>query len=322
NKREKEHFNFPSLSGNFEENILKYINDRINENENKVTYIVSLAKAFLKSIQFICNDLVKKDEENLLIGDCLILDRNRSLELFLILLHHKNIDTLKVEKWELLLYTWDFHGNYHNKSYKGREKFDWLFSRLFNEEVNDILDDFIKLGFRKKLFGDDLQGVFLAYIKNHKTNILTNGFHFWKWKMTYLLYKYEIKKNGDSLKKNDNDSMRKNLRRVFNKGVALEHILPQNWQSSVNKEQINNEEKVNSVINGIGNLLLITTRENSSLGDKHPQEKSYEIKLGSYKEHESNKDQWKDSNNWIEIIEKRGNCIYDFLLEYFNKTPK
>lgn len=302
-------------NGNDENDILNYLTEQFDNKDNKAEYIINLSSLFEKSVRFICETLIEKDIENQLIGDCIILDKNHSLELYLILLHLNIFDNMNFEKLELFLFTRDFHEKYYKQWY--RDNFQWLYQRIIsqNENINAILDNFISLGFRRELFNDDLQGVFKNYLKEKENNIKYSAFYFWKEKMTYLLYKYEISLDENS---------RAHLRKVFKNNKTLDHILPQNWQSIpgyISNEDFKNS--IDSVINGIGNLLIVTQSENSILSDKAPQNKSYRNnQYGSYKEFEEKKKYWQDSNNWMNLINDRSNKIYDFLFEYFGSISK
>ena len=68
------------------------------------------------------------------------------------------------------------------------------------------------------------------------------------------------------------------------------------------------------MINGLGNLLLITGSENSTQSNKHPKEKEYSsCSGGSYREHNSKKEKWENYQNWQTIINDRGENIFEFL---------
>lgn len=310
----QESLNKPSY-GNDEDNILNYLSEQLATKNDKVDYILNLSKLFEKSIRFFCETLIQSDAQNPLIGDCLILDRYNSLELYLILLHLEKFDDFNFEKWELLLFTRDFHEMYYNK--KGyRDNFQWLFQRIIsqNESFEFILDNFIDLGFRGNRDGYKLQETYLNHIEDKKNNILNNAFNFhpWKEKMTYLLYKYEI-----NLDKN----CRVGLREVFKDKKTLDHILPQNWQNFAG-ENITENLKINidSIINGIGNLIIVTQSENSTLSDKKPSDKTYKNnQFGSYKKFEGLKSEWENSENWDKLISNRSNEIYNFLVKYFTR---
>ncbi len=318
--------NEPSY-GNIEKNILSYLSAQLlakTEKEKKVEYILNLCNLFEKSVHFISETLVEKDAMSPLIGDCIILDKNHSLELYLILLHLDKLDDLDLEKWELFLYTRNFHLKYYNK--KGdRDKFYVLFARIIknddlpNEDnkLNSILDNYLDYGFRGHGDGYKLQEVFQHYITTNEKKIKNNAFNFnpWKEKMTYLLYKYEISLDANC---------RPNLREVFNNKKTLDHILPQNWQIDwlINSDEFEKKklkDSMDNLINGIGNLLIVTQSENSSLSDKAPFNKTYKnSSFGSYKRFEESKSTWENPNKWEGLISNRSKEIYDFLLNYFS----
>lgn len=317
NKTESKELHSPSY-GNIETTILDYLSNNIDNKKNKedkIKYILQLSELFEKSVEIICNTLIAKDKLNPLIGDSIILDRNISIEMFLILAHHNKLDELDLKKWELFLYTRDFHEVYYKLG--KRDDFQWLFSRILknNETINEILDDFIKLGFRRDKLNDDLQGTFKDYITKNKERILTGAFGFWKEKMTYLLYKYEI---------SIDETIRKDLRTLFKKQKSLEHIVPQSWSNEwLNDKQKNDEtfvKNINYKINGVGNLLLLSSSENSSESNSHPKDKEYKIcNKSSYKEHNENRKNYENNfEKWIENIDTRGYNIYKFLENYFS----
>lgn len=321
NKRETRDLHSPS-HGNLEITLLEYISKKINDTKdshNKVNYILNLSKLFEKSVEIICNTLVVKDKNNPLIGDTLILDRNLSIEMFLILTHSNKLETLNLKKWELFLFTRDFHGVYYKQ--KNRDNFQWLFSRVLKSEesTDDILTDFIKKGFRRELLNDDLQGTFKKYIIENKDKILTNAYSFWREKMTYLLYKYEI--SLDVL-------IREELRSLFKTSKSLEHIVPQTWSVEWLDESQKQDEifksKIISKINGIGNLLLLSSSENSSESNSHPKDKLYKISnKSSYKKHNENCESFSNKfEKWIDNIDCRGNEIYTHLINYFIENQK
>jgi hypothetical protein len=132
--------------------------------------------------------------------------------------------------------------------------------------------------------------------------------------MIYAIYKYEISLNAE-------------IRDVMKGTISVEHILPQNWQwikendEFLSKISIQEWEsfsaKIDQYINGIGNLLLVTRSENSSVSNNHPAEKIYErYKAGSYAEHNAKREDWRSANEWSELIKARGKKIYDFILTH------
>lgn len=322
-KNDKNLFNSPSKKMDKEKSILGYLDTQISEKTPliAVEYIISLVEKFKESVELVSKELPSYDINNHLIGDVLILDKSLSLEFF-ILLHHKRLKASfelisSIRSWEKLLFTRDFHDKYHGKQY--RDDFEEMFreiSHISNEkDLDEILSKYLNTGFRQDLIKKGLSETVEAYIKLNEKNILNNAFHWWQEKMVYLLYKYEIK---DS--KNIED-----MRKIMKGGRSIEHILPQEWsqnwiadyekKDTQMRQELSN--KINSFINGIGNLLLITKSENSSLSNKHPKEKCYKSCAGGYYEtHNLQSEKWEDHTEWENIIADRGNKIFNFLLDF------
>lgn len=327
--QEKPNFWQPSTN-NREESILAYLDKRINESENIVEYIIGLVESFKQTIQFVSVDLKELDTKNNLIGDVVVLNKFYSIQLF-ILVYHKfkndnhlffeNVEALKL--WERLLFTSNFHWKYYGKVY--RDNYEWLFTEISKKNnVNDIknvISNFVENGFRRELFDDNsLQKTVSILVTNEKDRILNGAFNFHPFvdKMVYTLYKYEIGKKVDIEK----------LRKIMKDGRSVEHILPQSWQWSWIGEEVKNgivsdkgrekQNEIQRVINGIGNLLLITPNENSSQSNSHPKDKVYKsCSGGSYDEHNTSRDNWTDPNKWESKILERGEEIYKFMISYF-----
>jgi len=332
NASDKNVFNNPNRYGNKEELILNYIDKRINEQskQNVVDYITDLSNKFRLSVTLICVELPKYDETNRLIGDVLILDKGLSLEFFILLFHRtdaaggselvnkifKSDELLRL--WERLLFTRDFHDKYYRQQY--RDDFEMLFHELVVNDPNDpqaILKKYVIGGFRKDLMDEESLSLTVSkFIEINRNNILNNSFHWFVEKMVYVLYKYELSQNADL----------NMLRNIMKEGRSVEHILPQSWEwawiaendfnnTSENGKKISDE--IRNIINGLGNLLLLTPGENSSLSNKHPEVKEYSsCRGGSYDEHNNNKRKWKDYTEWGEIINSRGEKIFDFMKRF------
>ena len=317
-KKEYKDLNLPS-NGNIENSVLSYLSKRLSDlnSSEKVSYVIKLSNLFSLSVKYLCDDLIKLDRENPIIGDCVILDKSNSIELFLILFHKNKFNEMipLLKKWELFLFIRDFHNKYFNKSKK--DNFQGLYGRILkNECIETVLNNYLEFGFRGYNDKYKLQEVYANYISDSKDIIQKNAFNFhpWKEKITYLLYKFEISQDIN---------VRPMLREIFKNKKTLDHILPQNWGSHwVTIFEVDKKEKfrnsINSKINGIGNLIIVTQSENSTLSNKHPRDKEYHIKeFGSYKTHFENNNKWANHENWETLIDERGKCLYEFLLDYF-----
>ena len=318
----KSQFNSPSKSTNKDEAILNYIDKQLGIKQNVVEYITRLVTEFKTTVEFVSNYLPEKDKYNRLIGDVLILDKSLSLEFFILLYHkgfQKNIEDADfIRLWEKLLYTRDFHDKYYRQWY--RDDFEGMYYDVaFKEayELKNILNQYINDGFRKdKMDNESLPETVVKYIQNNEGKILTNAFFWWQEKMVYLLYKYEIEQGADL----------DELRKIMKEGRSIEHILPQEWIFEWVKENDTNiilpneknvREDIGKVINGIGNLLLITGSENSSKSNRHPKDKEYDsCSGGSYEKHNSNRDIWKNYAEWEKIIDERGKDLLNFLKKF------
>jgi hypothetical protein len=186
--------------------------------------------------------------------------------------------------------------------------------------IIDTIRGYLVNGFRTG-HTDGLQSIVIAYLNEHRESVLHQAFYWWKSKMIYAIYKYEISRMAD-------------IREVMKGTISVEHILPQewNWEWIVDScgvpKTLSSEDKdkwikdVGSFINGIGNLLLITPGENTSVGNNHPAKKEYSYTGGSYEEHNRNREKWNSSNEWSKLIRERGEKIFKFMLENLVDTPE
>lgn len=321
---DKNVFATPGKTENRETAVLNYIDEKIHhlisEPEKVVNYVIELSSRFTETVEFICENLPALDSRNPLIGDTLILARDLSVEFFILLFHANKSNELEnkefVRLWEKLLFTRDFHDKYYKLVY--RDDFDRLYRDIVEApNIVEKLKEYVNLSFvPDKMDNNSLPLTVSNFINNNEETILTNAFHWWNDKMVYLLYKYEIINNADI----------NGLRSIMKQGRSVEHILPQDWQPLMEEIEINLpedelktiREEVPHYINGIGNLLLITGGENSSLKNKHPRCKIYEsCEGGSYNWHNDNPEQWNSPKDWKKIIkEERGKKIFDFLIEF------
>jgi uncharacterized protein with ParB-like and HNH nuclease domain len=316
---DKNKFSFPGKSENRENAVINYIDEQIanREKEEVIKYVVNLSSRFKESVLFFCDCLPTLDEKNTLIGDTLILSRDISIEFFLLLIHSENKNELDnkevVQLWETFLFTRDFHDKYFNLQY--RDDFDTFYIEILkSKDIVNTLRNYVDKGFRPEKMDDgSLPKTVKRFIFKNETSILSNAFHWWSDKMVYTLYKYEIKNNADLVQ----------LRSIMKQGRSVEHILPQDWQPSLREILTFNDSSpefedfkkiMQNVINGIGNLLLISSSENSSLKNKHPMNKKYgSCEGGSYDWHNHGYKRWEDHTKWNEIINERGKLIFDFL---------
>jgi hypothetical protein len=300
--------------------------------EEKIAYAKGLAVEFRRSVEIASEHLPFWDAEDSLVGDTLILERNLSCQFFLLACRQWNTEhqdeflrltpeTLKL--WERLLFIRDFHDKY--RGLKHRDHFESIFEVIHHGEstLQEKLRSHLKDGFRDwDNRTKDLPSIVRKYWEENKDQLVNNAYYWWSHKIKYTLYKYEV-----SEKLNGDPSALEAIRSLVKKGISVEHILPQNWDhewlrgSPTSFDEL--IENISKSINGIGNLLLLTAGENSSLGNTHPAEKTYGRyqDFGSYKWHNANRDEWNRPEKWTTLIEKRGEKIVSFMYSYF-KIPK
>ena len=326
-KTEARQFHSPPADANQEDlaahvgKRLRFMDDDKTPRDSKdgVAYALKLAKELRTSMQIVSEHLPKWDQEERLVGDVLILEPALSCEFFLIVCRRLEkfpgsadgrlgTDILKL--WERFLFVRDFHDAYYRLWYK--DDFPKLFSEFGKDmtQISGKLRSYLNDGFREQTKG--LQRLVDNYLGNNRINILNNAFHWWKGKMTYAIYKYEVRQDDK-------------LRRVMKgKMISVEHILPQEWQwdwidgvsqgsepSAEDKER--HIKEINAYINGLGNLLLLTPGENTAAGNQHPANKRYPYQGGSYADHNGDPERWRSSNNWSQLIQERGERIFKFM---------
>ncbi|MES2469419.1 MAG: DUF262 domain-containing HNH endonuclease family protein [Verrucomicrobiota bacterium] len=332
-KRTANDFHFPATNANSEA-LIEYVDSSLHflngdktksgkPEEEGVEYALNLAKELEKSVRIVSETLPAWDKQDALVGDVLILDRDLSCQFFLIICRRLErgqdradgrVRSDSLLLWEKLLFTRDFHGGYYNLK-SGRDNFPALFASCGPDEdrVSEVIKNFLADGFRPDRT-KGLQSMVVAYLNEHKERILNGAFHWWKSKMIYANYKYEI-------------SMGAKIRDVMKGTISVEHILPQEWDwkwtnypeedsRGMSDKRDAFQKEIEGCINGIGNLLLITPGENSSVGNTHPANKIYARYCagGTYEKHNLDRDMWMRSEDWSDLIRKRGEDIFGFML--------
>lgn len=317
--------NSPARGGNREEQIIKYLDEKLYSSENtngpsSVLYAIKLSEEFRKSIELFADVLPEIDKVNNLIGDVLLFEKDLSSEFFMIISRLPTFvlsDHELLKKWEKFLFNRDFHDKYYGRSI--RDKFQDFFIDLVIHDKNkeNEYEKRYQLGFRPELMDSkSLQKTVNEFISYNKNNILEKAYYWWQEKMVYVLYKFEKEK------KNTNKEY---LRLTIKEGRSIEHILPREYSHWIGgKTEDEKKDLINAIekyINGIGNLLLISKSENSSLSNNHPKDKEYKNIGGTYELHNLTRDRWNDYENWSTIIDERGEEIFNFIEAYFlNET--
>jgi hypothetical protein len=333
-KKAADQFHRPATNASADE-LVKYVDSRLNfmdddkptpkKREEGVEYALKLAKEFKKSVRIVSEHLPAWDNQDSLVGDVLILERDLSCQFFLIVCRslgpdHANgrVGNETLTQWERLLFTRDFHGKYHGLTY--RDNFPALFQSCGSDEekIRTEIKKYVADGFRPNDHTKGLQSIVRAFLNQHKPWFLNQAYTGWKLKIIYAVYKYE-KRGGAK------------MRKVMQDKISLEHILPQEWYALIDTDEKGNftgmskdksdtfRKTIDDCINGIGNLLLLTQGENASVGKIHPAKKEYpkEYDGGTYKEHDDNPERWNSPNDWENLIQQRGKMIFEFMLREF-----
>jgi hypothetical protein len=297
-KRSADDFRSPAINANSDA-LVEYVDSKLRYDDERkakprapaegVAYAINLAREFEKSVRIIAEVLPKGDSEEPLVGDVMILERGLSCEFFLIVCRgleqergrangRVGGDTLVL--WERLLFTRDFHDKYYNLNRDRRDNFPALFQACVkcknDGEIWGVVKKYEENGFRPQRT-KGLQSIVRDFLANNENNILRSAFHWqpWRKKVEYAIYKYEKYNRAD-------------LRCVMKGTISVEHILPLEWDERW-AQKIRDfdggkfkafRESIDSCINGIGNLLLLTTAENASAGNGRPEEKNTASQAG------------------------------------------
>lgn len=323
-----ENFGLPQ-SNEGEKGSFEYVKDALSKKNNKelvVNYAKNLAKEFAKSMEILTNVIPTSDKQNRIVGDVLLLDKNKSIIFLLRAFRvNKNIDSILISRWENFLLNYEmiyWHGFFHNKRYRG----DWheIYKTLVADSdfiaTNSILKEFYD---GKKRFGSDwkpLAAESKARFETGQKHYHNNAYNFPK--VGYFLYKYELSKEANielirnSIFKNDK--------------VSIDHIVAQQISlQSLGFENINTLEEshhiriqanlllkdINNVINGIGNLALSTVSRNASDSNKLPAEHINTYLTYGFKSTAQQVQAWIEPQFFATKIEERTQDIADFISE-------
>ncbi|OAB25321.1 Protein of unknown function [Flavobacterium fryxellicola] len=241
-----------------------------NDKNKIVDYAINIAEQFEKSMDILVNKIPKADEENPLIGDVLLLDKNRSIIFLLRAFRSGNpIENKLIERWENFLICYEiiyWNGYYYNaKAY--RSTFQSIYKSIENganlNKCNDLLSSFYKgeknFSYHWEHLGNNTNNLFEV----EKKKWIKNAYG-WN-KTAYFLYKYEIE-HGANYK-----VIRKNIYK--NDSISIDHIVARSieWKDLGIENYFENKDQadliwkeITNVINGIGNLSLSTSSANSS----------------------------------------------------------
>ena len=349
-QNDKQSFSEPkSVEG--EKGSLAYVRRRLDglDAESGVQYAKALANEFAKSLGLIANEFVDQDKNEPLIGDVILLDQRWSM--IFLLRYFRLIRTgeipcrILLKRWESFLFLWDSHDFFYNMHSQKKNSFPELFEALKqgDRQVATLLREYYsgEKPFAYRKFENGLGKICLDFMEKYKDHFLHRayGWRHWHSRYKYWLYKYEIENSSDQA------GARTSLRGLFkDNDVTLDHIVPnelgwtdlsekgeqnnniEEWKCQKDKEQAKaNWDEIFNTIDGIGNLLLLSSSHNSSLKNCSPCMRAAEYKkwgLGSKSYREvaewKSRREWNnDGDAWKDKIEKRGSCLMKWLEAYF-----
>ncbi|GAA7665313.1 hypothetical protein ckin74_11580 [Helicobacter pylori] len=129
----------------------------------------------------------------------------------------------------------------------------------------------------------------------------TEKWYEWKKALNYLLYEYELYHNPETTLNFDGSI------------ESIEHILPQKPDQGYSDKE-KNWAKNPHIVHTLGNLLLISKNDNSSLSNKPFEEKRKAYLKGSYSE----KEVAKNASFGVVEIQQRSEKLLDFLIMRYN----
>jgi len=290
------------------------------ENNNEIlNYAINLAVEFEISMDILVNKIPNADQENHLIGDVLLLDKNRSIIFLLRAFRWGNpIENKLIDRWENFLICYEiiyWNGYYYNaKAY--RSKFQSIYKSINKDsklnKCNVLLSMFYKgqknFSYHWKHLGDNTKRLFEV----EKQKWLTNAYG-WN-KTAYLLYKFEIAHGADY------KIIRKNVYK--NDSLSIDHIVARSieWKDLGIENYLTNKDyadvlwkEIISVINGIGNLSLSTSSANSSDSNELPTKHLNSFKKFGLIKTVEQVESWTNPEAFSSKIEERSKSIRDFI---------
>lgn len=241
-----------------------------NDKNKIVEYAINVAEQFEKSMNILVNKIPKADQENPLIGDVLLLDKNRSIIFLLRAFRSGNpIENKLIERWEnfLICYEIIYWNGYYYNAKASRNEFQIIYKSIENgsnlDKCNSLLSQFYK-GESKFSYRWEHLGNNAARLFNTEKKKWIKDAYGWN-KTAYFLYKFEIGHDAD---------YRMIRESIYKKdSIAIDHIVARSleWKDlgieNYSQQKIQADllwKEITSVINGIGNLSLTTSSANSS----------------------------------------------------------
>jgi hypothetical protein len=282
------------------------------------------------------------------------------LRYFRALPDEQSADQLLLKRWESFLFLWNWHDAFYNMKSARKDSFPDIF-KLIRKDYTQVAGLLGKYYRNKESFAywpfqtkrtennvvteiNGLEGVFRDYITRLNDDLLLRAYNRgnWHFRYKYWLYKYEIESEKTKGGTDQSDQVRSFLRTLFkDDAVTLDHIIPHGlgwnelsvsgehqsdirlWKDEADKRQAEATwQGIHEIINGIGNLVLLSHSDNASLQNIAPFNRAdayrkLNLKGASYREVEA----WKASIEWRTRIEARGELLIKWMQDYFTAKP-
>lgn len=310
---------FEGDRGSFE--YVKEILSKKNK-EEIVNYAKNIAKEFARSMEILTIDIPNADkpDNNHLIGDILLLDKNKSI-IFLLRAFRadSSIDDNLIKRWENFVLCYDiiyWNGFFYRTQY--RDSFGAIYASLKpNSGFNDCKDLLLEF-YNGKWFGSGWEHLgenVKKRFEEGKNKWLSNTYGWTR--AGYFLYKYEIQR-GANVEKIRTDIFKDDK-------VSIDHIVARGitWESLGLKRETEEEVKqgdylwneILGVINGIGNLALSTTSYNSSDSNGLPSAHVDTYEKCGFVETAKQVKTWENPQQFVSKINERSLDIIKFISE-------
>jgi len=317
----KDNFSLPQgISG--DNGSFEYVKKALSKKNDKnkiVEYAINVAEQFEKSMNILVNKIPKADKENPLIGDVLLLDKNRSIIFLLRAFRSGNpIENKLIERWEnfLICYEIIYWNGYYYNAKASRNEFQIIYKSIENgsnlNKCNDLLSHFYKdekkFSYRWEHLGNNAKKL----LEVEKKKWVTDAYG-WN-KTAYFLYKFEIGHDAD---------YRVIREKIYKKdSISIDHIVARSleWKDlgienySENKPEADLMWKeIRSVINGIGNLSLSTLSANSSDSNGLPSKHLNSFKRFGLAKTVEQVEFWNTPQEFASKISERSEAILAFI---------
>jgi len=315
---------FEGDRGSFE--YVKEILSKKNK-EEIVNYAKNIAKEFARSMEILTIDIPNADkpDNNHLIGDILLLDKNKSI-IFLLRAFRadSSIDDNLIKRWENFVLCYDiiyWNGFFYRTQY--RDSFGAIYASLKpNSGFNDCKDLLLEF-YNGKWFGSGWEHLgenVKKRFEEGKNKWLSNTYGWTR--AGYFLYKYEIQR-GANVEKIRTDIFKDDK-------VSIDHIVARGLhrkslgfadydnlsEDDERKKQANELWKeIWGVINGIGNLALSTRSNNSSDSNELPIEHLDTYEKCGFIETAKQVKTWENPKEFVSRINDRSEDIIKFISE-------